>query len=340
MDLASICSKKDLPKVFEAYKSNSYIIRRSILQHEIIFSGEGLTLLSIDHIYTLKQLLCTLAKKEWVSYSRQVCLFSCVHLFHRINTIYNGINVTKGYIARVYPETALQEAALDEVLAEYGANSCEASIRDVTSDLDFSTLYDGKPQVENSAAFIAELQDTSPYGRETSDNELINPLMDIDLSTLYSWEPAEPAGIELVSPVTVTYPPVRPLSRPPPARCEQEAETWYRSVPSSPVNISESGSFDTAPPPPLRIVKRASTQPSAEQRSVEGWHFFPPAVQEEEARNDEDEEEEEEEKEDVWRRDSLDARSREIVDAWFQAVPVCSNCHEVMEVPRRHTLCC
>ncbi|KAL9102193.1 MAG: hypothetical protein Q9163_002641, partial [Psora crenata] len=157
----SISSKRDLPRVFEAYQPDDYIVRRSLLQQEIVFMADGLTLLSIDHIYTLKQLLCTLSKKDWVSCSRQVCLASCIHLLHRINTIHVGIRFSKGYIARVYHDIPLQEKALDAVMAEHDAIFCTSS--------DYSEFYDDKHQ-ERSVEEVAELQDTRRPDTQPSDD--------------------------------------------------------------------------------------------------------------------------------------------------------------------------
>ncbi|KAL9131107.1 MAG: hypothetical protein Q9217_000869 [Psora testacea] len=309
--LASISSKKDLPAIFEAYKPDAYIIRRSIVQNEIIFSAKGLTLLSIDHIYTLKQLLCTLSKKDWVSYSRQVCLSSCVHLLHRINTIHNRTKFSKAYIARVYQDTPLQEETLDLVMAEYDANFCTASIRNISSELDFSTFYDEK-LVQDSVDGTAELADDPTSCSETL-NELVSPLADVDLSTVYSWE-SETPDTDPISPLAVTYPPIRGPYNPPPI--EREAEIWYRSVSASPTDTIESWGPD-APPSPLRVVKRASTHLTPELDSFKEVHNFAPKSQEDK------------EDDNAWRMDILDATSKEIVDAWNQAVP------DIIQAPRR-----
>ena len=316
--IASVSSKKDLHKIFEAYKPDAYLIRRSILQNQIIYTTEGLTLLSIDHVYTLKQLLCTLSKKQWISYSRQVCLSSCAHLLHRINTIYKGTKFSKGYMNRVYKEIPLKEAALDEVMTEYNLSFSAASIRDVPSELNFGDFSNEK-RGQGLAGSVTESQD-SCLTRDERSNQLVSPLADVDLTTLDSWEP-ETTKVKIVSPVTVSYPSICPPSIPPPIA--QEAEIWYRSLPSSPINAVESQDL-TASPSPLNVVKRASTYPTPEKSSLEGQHTVISAL--------------EKEKDDAWERNLLEARSREIINAWNQEV-VCSRCYDVIEAPRRYTLC-
>ena len=295
--LASVSSKRDLPKIFETHKPNEYIIRRSILQQEIIFFTEGLTLLSIDHVYTLKQLLCSLSKRDRGSYSRETCLSSCVELLHRINSIHKGIRFSKGYIARVYQEIPLQETALDEVMAEYDANFCTARIRDIAAELDFGVFADEKSD-PRPAISVAERQDVST-NRTGVPDEIMTPLLDVDLSTLHSWE-AETVDINLISPVTVTYPPIRRPSDPPSAA--RDAELWHHSVPSSPSSDRESwGPF--APPPPLRIVKRASTHPQPVRSTSDDGKSLPLVLQDW--------------GEKVPESEVLEAESREIINAWL-----------------------
>lgn len=161
--LASV-PNRDLPKVFEAYRPDCYIVRRSIVQNEVIFSGEGLTLLSIDNIYTFKQLLCTLSKRDWVANARDVCLSSCVHLLHRINEVYTNPKLSRGYLARVYKEVEFKQKEFDEVTSDHNGNYCTASIKDVTTlEPDYTALsdiaFDWKSEDEDASA--VELPDTS-----------------------------------------------------------------------------------------------------------------------------------------------------------------------------------
>ena len=218
--LASHSTKKDLPKIFNAYRPDSYIVRRSILQNDVIFNGEGLTLLSIDHIYTFKQLLCTLSKKAWLPCARDVCLSSCVHLLHRINQIYTNPKASKGYMARVYKEIQFQCLAYEEVCAAYNVNFCTASIKDVTTlEPDYSALADISLNWDSdSSPAAAELPDTSPSPTRpchSSQEDLISPIAALDLSTLQTWEAPSSTHPERISPLTYTYPPIPKPSSPP-----------------------------------------------------------------------------------------------------------------------------
>lgn len=215
--LASHSTKKELPTIFNAYRPDSYIIRRSILQNDVIFNGDGLTLLSIDHIYTFKQLLCTLSKKDWLPCARDVCLSSCVYLLHRINQIYTNPRASKGYMARVYKEIEFQCAAYEEVCSAYNVTFCTASIKDVTTlEPDYHALADiGLNWDSDTSPTAAELPDTSPPPAHSSQEDLISPIAALDLSTLQTWESPSSTHLERISPLTYTYPSITKPSPPP-----------------------------------------------------------------------------------------------------------------------------
>lgn len=197
-------SNKCLPKLFEAYQPDSYIVRRSIVQNDIIFSDEGLTLLSMDNIYTFKQLLYTLSKPDWVANSRDVCLSSCVHLLQRINEVYTDPKLSKGYLARVYKEVEFKQEAFEEVTAAFSTNYCTASIRDVTTlEPDYTALsgiaLDWESDDDGGAA---ELPDTSTNpDHSTISDHTISPVATVDLSTLDSWETEAPPPADTISPL-------------------------------------------------------------------------------------------------------------------------------------------
>ena len=218
--LASHSSKKDLPRIFDTYRPDSYVVRRSILQNDVIFNGEGLTLLTIDHIYTFKQLLCTLTKKDWLPGARDVCLSSCVYLLHRINQIYTNPKASKGYMTRVYTQTQFQCSAYEEVCSAYTEHFCTASIKDVTTlEPDFSALADLSLNWDcDSSPTAAELPDTSPplaHPPHSSQEDLISPIAALDLSTLQTWESPSTTHLERLSPLTYTYPSISKPSPPP-----------------------------------------------------------------------------------------------------------------------------
>ncbi|TVY13450.1 hypothetical protein LARI1_G008988 [Lachnellula arida] len=90
------------------------LIARSLTQNEILFSSEGLTLLSLDHIYTFKCQLHT--------YSRTLSpsdLSQAVDELRRLVLAQNGKRITKGYLMRAYEWLGVSLAALVDVNEGY-----------------------------------------------------------------------------------------------------------------------------------------------------------------------------------------------------------------------------
>lgn len=117
--LGSTSAKRSSKDFFDLNRFDPYLLHRSLVQHEVIFGGEGLTLLSVDHVYTFKHFLAVLSSINCVPLSRVVCLASCIELLHRINTLYTGRKPLRGYFLRVYDDIEINEACLDEVCREY-----------------------------------------------------------------------------------------------------------------------------------------------------------------------------------------------------------------------------
>lgn len=265
-------SNKSLPSIFEAHQPDSYIVRRSIVQNEIVFSEEGLTLLTIDFIFTFKQLLQTLSKKNWVPRARDVCLSSCVSLLHRINEIYTEPQMSGGYLKRVYKDIDLHKESWQEVTSAYNVNYCTASIKDVTMlDPDFTALSDIASTVDDDRETdthketlpstpsqhrpVVELPDTSPRNTNSS---IISPLESGDRRTMDAWRmQAARESDDYISPLSTRYP------------------TFKYSPPRQPSVILESPIDPEAPwsyaiPPPLRTNRNSSvpttnTQPPAHE---------------------------------------------------------------------------
>ncbi|XMA19987.1 hypothetical protein WAI453_012778 [Rhynchosporium graminicola] len=92
----------------------SHLIHRSLTQNEVIFSSEGLTLLSLDHVYTFKCHLHT--------YSRSLTpsdLTIAVDELRRLVLAQNGKRITKGYLMRAYEWLGVSLAALVDVNEGY-----------------------------------------------------------------------------------------------------------------------------------------------------------------------------------------------------------------------------
>lgn len=126
------CSS-DLRKLerLEARPSDAYLTRRSLIQHELVFSGEGMTLLSVDHVYTFKQCLSALSDKKPFAAGYKPCIVSCVHLLRRLNSIYSGVRISRSYLTRAYG-TPLDLFALEKVHEVYLREFRELGVQGMT----------------------------------------------------------------------------------------------------------------------------------------------------------------------------------------------------------------
>jgi len=335
-------SNKCLPKIFETYRPDSYVVRRSIIQHELVFGEEGLTLLTIDHVFTFKQLLRTLSKQDWVPHAREVCLSSCVHLLHRINEIYPEPEVSSGYLKRVYKEIEYRKESWQEVISAYDVNYCTASIKDFTMlEPDFTALSDiasekeaesetptqirTQSSTQTGPSPVAELPDTS---QPHTNSDIISPLETVDLNTRDTWETqAARECLDFISPLTVRYPPVKyPTARQPSVILESPIDPdapWCHAI-----------------PPPLK-TKRVSSPPTISPPSsheAENWLASIPTSRE---------------MVEMWSTTDVPASAEfkppmDLVRAWVESwstngAPglLCENCHEVAVqplLPRRFTM--
>ncbi len=331
--LAAHSNKRDLPRIFDQYQPDSYIVRRSIVQHEVIYSEEGLTLLSIDHIYTFKQLLCTLSKKDWVPHARDVCLSSCVHLLHRINEIYTDPKLSRGYIARVYKELEFHQETWEEVNSTYSLNYCSASIKDVTMlEPDYSALTDIALDWEHDSnnPEATELPDTSTPRQRSSTEDLISPIATVDLSTLDSWEREPLLEKDIISPLTLTYPSIKPPSSVPESPLEYRTSWAPRETtprpqntsgtrkshsPLSPLSEDEADAWDDELPGALEMLDSWDDDVPAPLRNVDSRGSDP--------------------------LQSPFEYVRQWVESWSTSIapePVCTHCHDLMPVGRRFTV--
>lgn len=91
-----------------------YVVHRSLLQNQIIFSSEGLTLIAVDFCFALK------AKMEAFStLFLAKDLEDAVVILRRLVVVYRGRPLTKGYIGRSYPRMEISDQTLLRVNAEY-----------------------------------------------------------------------------------------------------------------------------------------------------------------------------------------------------------------------------
>ncbi|KAL8965385.1 MAG: hypothetical protein Q9197_006538 [Variospora fuerteventurae] len=159
--LASGCMNWSKLGRLESRPSDSYLIRRSLIQNELIYSGDGLSLLTVDHIYTFKRCLNALAlpRLPTVGYKRRVT--SCVHLLRRINQTYKGVKLSKFYLERAH-SMQLQHSALEEVHQAYLRDFREPGVQDMR-DGSIPWLPElESPSLQPPADNISELDTTSP----------------------------------------------------------------------------------------------------------------------------------------------------------------------------------
>ncbi|PWW78240.1 hypothetical protein C7212DRAFT_352549 [Tuber magnatum] len=84
-----------------------YVIHKSLLQNEIVFSSEGLTLVAVDLCFALKSKLESLTKNF-----TQKDIEDAVVLLRRLVVIYRGRPLTKGYIRTSYPRMEVSDQIL------------------------------------------------------------------------------------------------------------------------------------------------------------------------------------------------------------------------------------
>ncbi|EKV05183.1 hypothetical protein Pdw03_3039 [Penicillium digitatum] len=99
-------------------QANDHLVKQSILQNEVIFSQEGLTLLSMDRIYTLKHRMCILSTRP-VSRDNKQSMSSCVRLLHRIIEDFSRRPFSKAFFHRVYEQLDVPDEQLTAVAVAY-----------------------------------------------------------------------------------------------------------------------------------------------------------------------------------------------------------------------------
>jgi hypothetical protein len=98
--------------------ANEYLVQQSILQNEVVFSQEGLTLLNMDRIYTFKRRLCILSNRPF-SRTDDQSIASCVKLLHRLIADFQGRPFSKAFFHRVYEQLDVRDGLLTAIAAAY-----------------------------------------------------------------------------------------------------------------------------------------------------------------------------------------------------------------------------
>ena len=119
--LNDLCKPVDSSEAFEKYRGTTYLIHRSLLQKDIIYSGDGLTVLAVDYVFKFKEMLQSLAQEDTFPLFRDDCKESCVELLKHIHGIYKDVPLSKAYLRRSYTYFTLREDIVDEVCEAYFA---------------------------------------------------------------------------------------------------------------------------------------------------------------------------------------------------------------------------
>ncbi|KAJ5369044.1 uncharacterized protein N7496_008804 [Penicillium cataractarum] len=98
--------------------ANEYLVQQSILQNEVIFSQEGLTLLNMDRIYIFKRRMCILSSRPF-SRTDEQSMTSCVQLLHRIIKDFQGRPFSKAFFHRVYEQLDVKDDLLAVIATAY-----------------------------------------------------------------------------------------------------------------------------------------------------------------------------------------------------------------------------
>ncbi|PGH13081.1 hypothetical protein AJ80_06453 [Polytolypa hystricis UAMH7299] len=106
---------------------NKFLLRQSILQNEVLFSQEGLTLLNIDRIYTIKHRLHMLSRGGEVI-PEQLYIKSCIQLLRKTIRGYDGRPFSMGFFCYVYDHLNFPKDLLVRVAKEYKSTHGEIGI--------------------------------------------------------------------------------------------------------------------------------------------------------------------------------------------------------------------
>ncbi|KAL8416430.1 hypothetical protein RB596_006835 [Gaeumannomyces avenae] len=145
------------------------LVRRSVVQNEVLFSADGLTLLSLDHLYTFKRALA--------AYARSGCqrrLEDAVDELRRCVLANGRRRLQRSHLMRVYPGLSFAEHALFDVAKmyrrAYGGPLGDTGIE--CDPLSYSPPFEGKampaPAPAAAAAAAAAANPPSSHSRSSS----------------------------------------------------------------------------------------------------------------------------------------------------------------------------
>ncbi|KAI9779360.1 MAG: hypothetical protein M1816_003607 [Peltula sp. TS41687] len=104
------------PGLEDAETHYTYLIQRSLLQREVLFSTESLILLNVDHIYTLKHRL-----RDFSDLPPAFAQAACLSSLRRVVMLYGNRPLSAGYLLRAYDHLTVEEQTLRDVDEAYRA---------------------------------------------------------------------------------------------------------------------------------------------------------------------------------------------------------------------------
>ncbi|KAF7539248.1 hypothetical protein G7Z17_g12467 [Cylindrodendrum hubeiense] len=185
------------------------LIHSSIIQNEVLFSSDGLTLLSLDRLYSLKSALSSYSKTK-----SPLRLEDAVDELRRIILANNGAKVTRSDILRSYDWLSVSHSALvalDRMYRRaYGGPEQFGGIAGMTSFFD--------PVVKPSSSFELDDSDDSDF----SDDEVEKEMIEISLPKKEKSMPLTPSPRPTLPKIQTSF--VPNLIRPEPKAIPKKEE--------------------------------------------------------------------------------------------------------------------
>ena len=210
--MAANTAKQNSEDIFDTDTLDSYLVRRSLVQHEVVFGGDGLMLLSIDHVYTFKRFLNILSKSYLTPRARPSCLDSCVEILRRINKIYTGHKPLQGYFLRVYDEIEIGKEILNEVCSSYREKYGASVTLEVMQD--DSDGHGDAPREARSYTPRPSFEILPEIVESPLPVELPQFIAEIDSSVTSPWGPDRSSPPPAPDAAAVSYPETKPTRTP------------------------------------------------------------------------------------------------------------------------------
>lgn len=153
------------------------LIHHSLIQNDVLFSSEGLTLVAVDHCYALKASLVAITNSYYGA--RSSILDDPLAILRRMVYVARGRPLTRGYVRRCYPHLEIEDALLLRLNSEYEAIFHTRGVIGINDE------YIGWRR--EGLTWSAEMEE---YARELATNMSIdNETTSVETGPAYNWEP-------------------------------------------------------------------------------------------------------------------------------------------------------